>query len=559
MRTMSNPLPRPREVFYNPVQLRINIINARITVLVGGRALGKTTGIHGPRTLNCVIKMPGTSNAFISRTYKQFKTRIMGSLVSGWKDLGFEEYNEKTGKGHFVIGKRNRKWPAPKYPLGDYTQAIHFCNGSVIPLISQDRPGDANGSNIQSLHGDEVFQLNKEDLDENVIPALRGAPEFSKLSEYKSLTFTTSMPLTQDGYWVFDFEKQTDPELNKYILQVYARRDKTYRDLLDKWDAYSPSTRTQMQKEINQLDNLLNELRTDYCYYLEADSFENFHVLGERYFREQRRILPDDKFNTQILNLRPEGLAPGKRFYAQLHARHFYIDYDNTYFDNFIFLPDDKDTCLGDNDCDRNAPLELSFDFGGRINSLAIFQDKTSYSDAEYMLKEFFAEQPKYINHLVDEFCAYYAPMTCRNLNLYYDVSGHKHNSQSNETDIELVSRLLVENGWIVNRIEIDSNPLHNDKFEFMNLLLSEQDRRLPRLRVHEQNCPNAKIAMFNAPLKIGEKGTKVKDKTSERMSSKTPQRQATHITDAIDYYLFRKYRGNIGESVSIGITLFGG
>lgn len=553
---MSIIVSEPRKIYYNPVQIKINIINARNTILIGGRALGKTTGIHGPRTANCVMKMPASSNGFISRTYKQFKTRILGSLVSGWKDLGFEEYNEKTKTGHFVIGKRNRDWPSPQYAIGDYSQAIHWFTGAVIVLISQDRAGDANGSNIQSLAGDEAFQLDKEDLDENVIPALRGLPQYSNMSVYRSITLTTSMPLTPDAAWLFDYAKDTDAELNEYIMQVYGTWYRLYMKVLND-KTLAPKTIEMYKVQLKKLDNLLNDLRTDYTYYLEADSFENFHVLGEKYFRTQKRILSEEKWNTQIANKRPEGLTPGKRFYPQLNSKHFYIDYNNPYFDNFTILPDDKDTCLGDADCDRTQPLEISIDFGGRINSMTVWQEKP-HLDEVFTLKEFFAEQPEYLKHLVDKFNNYYQYMDARTLKVYYDVNGKKAIAQSDETDIQTVQRMLINLGWKVELIEIDTNPLHDDKFEFINLLLSEQDRRLPKWRIHETNCPNLKIAMFNAPLKVNEKGKKVKNKGSEAMKSKTPQTQATHITDTCDYYLFRKYRQQIEESVTgYSITLF--
>lgn len=555
---MSKQVNEPRAIYYNPVQMKVNTINARNTIVIGGRAIGKTTGIHGPRTTSCLLKMPGASNGFISRTYKQFKTRILGSLVSGWKDLGFEEYNEKTGTGHFVIGKKNKNWPSPKYAIGDYTQAIHWFTGAIIPLISQDRPGDANGSNIQSLHGDEAFQLDKEDLDENVIPALRGLPQYSGLSEYKSITLTTSMPLTPDASWLFDYEKETDPEINKYILQVYGAWYNLYMKILKEADKFTPKTLQTYQVQLKRLDDLLNSLRTDYTYYLEADSFENFHVLGEKYFRTQRRLLSDEKFDTQIANLRPTGITPGKRFYPQLRPKHFYIEYNNPYFDNFIYLPSEKDTCLGDADCNRTQPLEISLDFGGRINSMTVWQEKLA-QDEFCTLKEFFAEQPEYLNHLVDRFNKYYEPMTCRSIKVYYDVNGKKHIAQSDETDIQTVQRMLVDLGWEVELIDIDTNPMHDDKFDFINLILSEQDRRLPKWRIHETNCPNLKIALFNAPIKINERGRKVKNKGSERMDSKTPQTQATHITDTCDYILFRKYRKRIEESVTgHGTTIFG-
>jgi hypothetical protein len=550
-------MEKTSEVYVNPVQLKVNLVNAKNTIVVGGRAIGKTTGIHGPRTTKNVIKMPYSSNGFISRSYKQFKTRIMGSLVSGWRDLGFEEWNEKTRTGHFLIGKKNPLWPSPKYAIGDYTQAIHWFTGSVVVLISQDRSGDANGSNLQSLSGDEAFQLDKEDLDENVIPALRGMPEYSDLVEYQSITLTTSMPLTPDGAWIFDFEKESDPAITQYIMQCYGKWYQYHEALNNEEVNLTAATKDEYKKRISSLERLLQELRCNYTYYLEADSFENFHVLGEKYFRKQRRILSDDKFNTQIANLRPQGIEISKRFYPQLAAKHFYIKYNNSYFDNFVFLPEDKDTCYGDLDCNRNQPLNMSIDFGGRINSMLIFQDDYA-NDNILALKEFFAEQPEYLNDLVNYFDTYYRPMQCRVINVYYDVNGKKHIAQSNNTDIEVVQRLLIELKWEVNLIEIDSNPMHDDKYEFINLLLAEQDRRIPRLRIHQENCPNLKIALFNTELKMV-MGKKKKNKGSEKNGNKTPQRQATHITDTLDYFLFRRYRTNIEETINnIGITLFG-
>jgi hypothetical protein len=59
------------------------------------------------------------------------------------------------------------------------------------------------------------------------------------------------------------------------------------------------------------------------------------------------------------------------------------------------------------------------------------------------------------------------------------------------------------------------------------------------------------KIALFNAPLKIGEKGLKAKNKNSERIDSKTPQQEATHITDCFDYIFFTKFRDNVEGTLS--------
>jgi hypothetical protein len=555
---MNQPFSIPRKIYHNPVQIKVGVINAKITVIIGGRALGKTSGIHAPRTAKCMTKMPKSSNAFVSRTYRQFKSRIMGSLLSGWRDLGFREWTEAEG-GHFTIGKKNPKFPTPKFDIGDYSNCVHWFTGAIMVLISQDRPGDGNGTNIQSLAGDEAYQLDKRGLDEDIIPAMRGFSEYSKLTEYKMITLTTSMPLTPDGAWLFDYEKQTDPLLNKYIMEVYGQWYKTYFKLANPQKEYSEIYIQQLQSELKILEEILNEQRDDYTYYLEADSFENYHVLGEKYFKTQRRILDNNVFDSQILNLRPEGIDKGKRFYGMLSTTHFYYDYNNPYYDKFdIILPDsngnfteDLDSnCLGDLDCDRNNPLEISLDYGGRINSMVICQEK---KDSFNVIKELFAEQSEgeWLDHLIEKFNSYYDPMTCRTIYFYDDVNGNKSQANTNETLRQTAVRLLTEGGWIVHIMSDKTNPFHQDKWEFINLALFEKDKRLPLIRINEGNCPDLKIAMFNAPLKIGEKGKKQKNKNSESFGSKTPQRQATHITDAFDYIYFNKFRDNVEEVLS--------
>jgi hypothetical protein len=544
-------ITQPREIYYNPMQLKVATISAQTTVIVGGRAIGKTTGIHAPRTASCLIKMPESQNGFISRTYKQFKTRIMGSLVGGWKDLGLVEDRD------FTIGKCNKNFPKPKYSIGDYHNAIHIKTGAVLVLISQDRPGDMNGGNIQSLHADEAFQLNKQDLDENVLPALeRGIQTQKHLPEWGTITLTTSMPLTPDGFWIFDYEKATDPELNKYIMQVYGVWYKLYMTILNNPEL-APKTIEVYKYQMRELEEILAEFRKDYTLYIEADSFENFHALGEKYFRTQRRVLSDEAFNTQILNLRPSGIPKSQRFYAMLRPTHFYTDYDYSYLDKFIYLPEDKDTCRGDADCDRNEPLYISVDFGGRINSMVVCQEK-SRMDSFNVLKELFAlqEDDEFIDHLAAKFVRYYEPMTNRRVNMYYDVNGNKRVANSNETYAELIQRLLGIKGFNVQLMSYGNNPFHDDKYEFLNISLSELDRRTPKIRINEANCPDLKIALYNAPIKMVE-GKKKKNKSSESMGSSTKQTQATHITDAFDYVYFSLYRDNMEEQLSNPIMMF--
>jgi hypothetical protein len=106
---------------------------------------------------------------------------------------------------------------------------------------------------------------------------------------------------------------------------------------------------------------------------------------------------------------------------------------------------------------------------------------------------------------------------------------------------------VFLEHGWNAILMSFNENPGHRDKFEFMNLGLTNKERRLPKIMINEENCPSLKIAMYNAPLKISE-GEIKKDKKSEQ-SKTIPQEQATHVTDCLDVIYYSKYRKNIEES----------
>jgi hypothetical protein len=542
-----------KEIHYNPVQLKVNAIKPKELVAIVARATGKTQGILAPRIAECVVHMPESTNGIITSTYKNFKTFVLGSLVSGWKALGFREWKKETG-GHFTFG-HNPKFPNPEYRVDDWTHIIHWYNGSICSLISQDRPGIGAGMSMQSLHGDEAYQLKEDRLKEYTFPALRGMPKYSKLIYYKMKTFTSSMPNTPDGYWLFKYQDKCFQDVIDYMFQVYLKIIDNEAKIAD--DDYGGTYKLQLGQENRQLNELLNELRKDCVYYIEADSFENYHILGESFFKDQKRDLPQHLFDSQILNLRPKGIELGQRFYGRLSDRHFYTDYDNEYFDKFTLeLPSENDTCLGDLDCNRSYPLILTLDYGGKINSALICQEKPRI-DSFNFLKEFFAEQQnkEHIEHCMQKVCDYYAPMTNRDIDFYDDVNGNKPMANSADTLRQTAVKVLERNGFNVYVKSGSTNPTHKDKWGLINAALSENDLRYPKVRINEGNCPNLKTALYSTPIRnVMGKLEKVK---SSETNDKVDQKTATHITDAFDYVYYQLYKNKEMYMGGSGDTIY--
>lgn len=354
------------------------------------------------------------------------------------------------------------------------------------------------------------------------------------------------MPRTPDGYWLFKYEQKMDKEVVKYMFELYCKilenNEKIENEFL------TESYRTQLHYENETLQEILDELRKICIYYMEADTFENYHMLGDSFFRDAKRDLPAHLFDSQILNLRPKGIELGKRFYGRLRDHHFYTDYDNVYFDKFALeLPKEDDNCLGDLDCNRHYPLIMSLDYGGIINSMLICQDKQKI-DTFLVLKEFFSEQleEEYVDHLINKFCDYYEPMVNRDIEFYDDVQGNKPMANSAKTLRETVIALLESRGWNVYVKSGSINPTHKDKWGFINQALYEKDLRVPKIRINEANCPHLKIAMFNTPIR-NTMGKIEKVKSGER-SDVLDQKDAPHITDAFDYVYYRKYKHQLIE-----------
>jgi hypothetical protein len=530
-----------RKLHYNKMQLKAHLIGAQNLYCIAGRGTGKSTGVIAPRLTDCCINMPLSNNGLLAKTYKQIKSRTLPATVSGWKKLGYIQ------DVHFVIGKRADKklrFAMPDEAPADWENVVHWFTGAIISMSSQDRKNDSNGLNLQSLHGDEAKLLDHEDLVESIMPTLRGLPQYQNLNQYRMITWTTDMPTTPEAKWLLQAEELNDPETNDLILQYQVQLQDCFQSLSK---AKAPRTFHNIDMEIRVLNRKINQLRFGLTHFLEASSFDNIDILRPEYIKLQRRNLPDFVFETSILNKRPEALEHGKRFYPQLKRTHFYTDFDYSFIDS-LNDPSAADTSVADRDCIPTQPLDVVIDWGGKINSMLVCQE--NYEKGAFnVLKEFFALQPEIIHDLVDKFDKYYSQHKERIIYLYYDRNGNTSVANSKETYAELVERLLYERRWIVKLMSFDENPGHRDKFEFVNLCLSEEDERLPKIRINDENCPNTKIALYNTPIKIIT-GELKKDKGSER-SDVIPQEQATHITDCFDIIIFSKYRNQIDESLN--------
>lgn len=492
-----NLVPAP---YYNNVQLAVKLSSVPHKMLICGRGLGKTT-IHAEDFIEDIVDMPRGKFAFAGLTYFHIRTKSMPVIIDQFERRGL--YRDI----HYFIGHKAPKkwgWSEPYQPPLDYSNCIHFWNGCAIEFISFDRPEMARSGSYDTMKFDEAQRLKKLAIDSDVLPANRGNRDrFGHKRRHHGTLFTGTMPLTQDGDWVFEYEQLMLEDPRKYL-------------------------------------------------YIEASARDNVKILGEEYFRQLKRTLPDIIYRTEVENERVNFNISS--FYPMLNDRHkYYNSYNYSYFEGlgYDMPPGGETDSRADADCDIARPLYISLDFGSRINCMVVCQE---HGMEFRILKNFYIEN-NIFQVIVNQFVDYYKHHRTKEIYMYGGSDGMKRNNAGvNENYFDVVTDMLTRAGWRVrNQAQlIEAN--HMDKFLFYNVALKEEDTAIPALRINENNAQETWVSMKNAPILPGEIK---KDKRSERSDS-LPQWRSTHLSDAVDnvYYWLYSYltQGNTTSNYDVMI-----
>jgi len=547
-------MSKPKALHFNIPQLTHHLVSASKSYNVWARGTGKTTGVLAPWYIENARQMPRGQHGIVGSTFQQLLVRTLPPIIQMWNRMGYHEGQ------HFVFGrepsekfKRMWKWEAPRTKPLDSKYAIYWFNGACNVLISQDRAGSSNGLSLASLGGDEAKLLNKERLDDETIPALRGDRNyFGHLPSYRSECYTTDMPTNPASKWILDMAEQMDEQQIELILQLQLQQNLHRKNLLKMKGAAHKNTLV----KINKLQTELNKLRlprkvgNEYKYsifYSEASALENLDVLGPEYLSDMRRILSSVKYRTSILNEKLLGVEEG--FYGNLDTSHHGQDWFNyQYLDSFIGdLRNEKlrsQDSRHDNGFIGAKPLDIAFDYGDKINCMVVGQE---VGDEYRFLKSLFVLHPQLIDAVVDKFCDYYKYYPTKAVYYYYD---HTALPSSGVTDFNYYMRVLStfrKRGWQVIERYIGQAPRHETKYEFINLFMRETEPRLPKFRYSKSNCAAWEMSALGAPLKASDRGFR-KDKSSERDPKVKPE-ESTHLSDAGDTLIFGKYHEKLNES----------
>ena len=150
-----------KKQYFNTPQMEAMYIAANTTVIVGGRRLGKSHGFGAPFLLRNMKHMPGSSGGVVGTSYQQLLTRTLPGTLNALRQWNIQR------DVHYYIGRKpplSANFKEPVIPPASYDNSVIFWNGTILRLISQDRPGTSNSLTLDWGLFDEAKFLNFDKL-----------------------------------------------------------------------------------------------------------------------------------------------------------------------------------------------------------------------------------------------------------------------------------------------------------------------------------------------------------------------------------------------------------
>lgn len=541
-------MSRKKRVYLHRGQRVAYLIGAKEEYGVCPRAWGKTQGPFALRTIAGANAMPRGATGLVGKTYMQLIDRTLPPLLKAWENFGYIEgihYWFRRFPGKFI-----QKVPTAIYPALQAEHCITWANGHVFHFISQDRPGLANGKNLDAVAADEVRFLNHKRYMDDIAATNRGnAEHFGHLAMHHMITMYTDMPTSAEGSWIFEKADQVDHEKLNQIMHFQVALN-NYKKQLEAPNI-SKNQQSYLYRKITEYSYLLNELRKGTVYYHEGDWRDNLPILGIDQIKQWRREMTWPVFQASILNRRLIHLENG--FYALFDADHHqYNSIDYGYIDGLgIHVPKGAlDNCRKDSDVSNSVPLHIALDHNASINSLVIGQPgrdpNATTGRVIKVIKSMYVKAPMRVQDLIDNFCNYYKYKQgkCEDIFYYYDHTSLHTDSTRTETIADIVYYELSKRGWNVIRKYIGQQPLHDTRYRMWQSVFTEKDQRFIPIRFNQENSKSVVVSMQRTGVVQSGEYFK-KDKNPEKNKA-FPQEEAPHQSDALDT-LYIGMRAEIG------------
>lgn len=515
-----------RKVHFNWPQRRGALVRAQKEVLVASRGFGKTTGVFSERVSHNSYAMPRGLGALVMPSYKKFLTQFVSNFIKGLSQLGY------TNEVFYTIGERGpRSWPLPYTCPQEWDHAIHWSCGSGTVFISQDGKGAGNGFDLDWVAVDEAKLCSGPKFESDTLPALRGnLIHFSQLSEHYSVFICSDRPRTREEKWFYKYRDLYTPDMRERvqcILQLQLANERLLERIAS--GALSPSSQAKYESDIRKHNNLCTELRKKLIYYHEGSILDNIHAIGLEKLAESDVGLSFNTWRAAVLNEDIDqvegGFYPG--FVRDIHT------YSPDVSSYTTARGADTDrlssvTCLHDKEISPDLPLEISGDYGGKMNCLVVgqrFRDMLRVDNALHVL------HPLQTVDVAKKFCEYYSAHRRKEVTFYHDHTARMTTGQGpNYRDIIVTE--LRRNGWVVHLNYIGQQPSPRDRYEWWGRIFRLRGSEMV-ITINADNCSDLVTAIGLCELEDTDTG--IRKRKSVEKGPIEDQVHAPHLTDALD------------------------
>ena len=588
------------KIYMHRGQLDIYNFGSKNTKVRAARGFGKTS-LLGIDSLKCVLGLRRMIGLFLGASAKQLMCRTMPNVLKIYDMMGFQE-------GMFYFrGQAPAKlhWEMPLAKIRNWENCVHFQNGAVMMGISMAVKGSCNGINAAWLRGDETKYMPWSRVKEEAFPTVRG--DF----------MPTAMRKTEKKQWGYGI----DPKINNRYCSTMFVSDAGLTQKQCEWEKeemyetrgvndqiaemlaelrYLEKTNPRLAVQLAQNETFLKRL---HLLRSQSESFWNFSSLenasmlgGEAWVRQMKRELPDLMFRIQILGQKKGAAKDG--FYSNFDIDiHGYTCDDLQTFgliaDKFTVKQKGKaldvqkwptqyetenidfnqcqtaaDTCSLDIDVDYTEPLRISIDCNANLNCMIIGQTRNFEGRPSLMiLKSIYVMNERKLRALCRDFTDYYKPFLRRNGEVVFYFTATIKQGASTAYAVEgaednrfdkVVIQELTQMGWKVTDVDMGGAMFREDKYQFINDVLSFQ--QTPALRINREAGRNDYLitAIENAGILPG---TFKKDKSREKLKSTDPEslggdpRERTDVTDALDDLLIGvRFHGEGRKKIGSGL-----
>lgn len=521
-----------KQTYFNRVQRLVQLIGAKVTVIIAGRRTGKSFGIAAPWTYRNMQRMPGSTGGIVVPTFKHGLTNTIPGLFTGWETIGL-----KRGI-HYVVGiKPPKSWPKAIIEPAEYEHVVSFYNGSRAVLISQDRPGTSNSLTLDWVLVDEAKFIDFQKLKDETFPANGGIKlHFGMHSYHHSVLILTDMPSSSKGSWVLGYKEKSDPQIITGIEDLVAEIW-DIKQRVRKLKKAGKKVPDYLKYHLRSADRKLNQLRSIAVYYKEYSSLENIDVIGPQYIKDMKRDLTPLTFATSIMCHRIGQDMGG--FYNSMKPENTYHASDFEFLDSLGFEHSEAEykrliDMRADKDVDPKKPICIGMDYNANINWIVAGQCDFD-SHRLNIVKSFFVKFDRKIPALVHDFCTYYHLHRNKTVILYYDSTAIGSNYAVDKHDFKwVIEHCFQREGWRVRAVYLGNPMRHSDKYLIVND--SFTGARALTTYINQDNNEDLLLAIQTAGVTKGRNGWH-KDKSGEKLPETEEDllERRTDGTDAFD------------------------